>query len=390
MGGNSVSLTLWIDRIRAVRNGRKDAEAELPAGPEPTPYWEYLARKGHRRAVRVERRFWEEDRRNKLRWIQATMQQHQAGLELKRLQHRADQAQAAYEQERALDQAETAELNPPGRAYIPVLVYWVLLALLIAGDAAISYAAFLSLGKILFWQVASLAIMLVVSMVVIGHVIGDMFRHGNVSGRQKVLISLVVIAISVVLTLFRENAQQAVQNASTFQLDTITLNAPGSPSSPAAQPAAPPTTAAPSWHFSLDINQVAGFFMFLIITAMGIAIPGLLAYYVERRPRLLKVAQARQRAGWARFRLGLARQRFYWANRRVAWSKAHRVSRHIDTAAALNENRENTYYLMAVYADATMRQRKSTALPEAMRTRPPVPGAEILGELEWTYPEAQL
>lgn len=390
-------------------NGYRDARSVLPDSQEPNPYWEYLSRKGHERASRIERLFWQEDQKNKRRWIQAVNRQHQAEVELGWLEQESEKAQSAYQAERDRDRADARELNPPGRAYIHVAVYWVLLGLLIVGDAAISYSAFLSIGKVSQWQVVALSIMVVVSMVVVGHVIGDRFRHGQVSNKSKAVMFLVVVLISIVMTLFREDAQETARQAtSASQLDQIILTAPapdsqapqtqsgGSGSDTSAAPAtAVQTPESPSaqasgesgWSFSLDFTMVVGFFMFLIITSMGIVIPAVLAYYVERRPRLLKVAEEYQRWQWARTRLYLGRKRLFLANRELARSPADRAARHVQAVARLNESREAIYYLMSLYANVNMRMRKRQGLAESLRDKPTVPGGEILGDLDWTNPD---
>lgn len=375
-----MSLSLWLGYLAAVHNGKKDARSALPDTPGPNPYYEYLARKGRRRASVIEHRFWQEDRRNKHRWIEAENEQHQAELELPRLQQEADSAHHAFEIERARDQEEAIALNPPGRAYVPVVIYWLLLALLIGGDAAISYTAFLTVGDVTPWLVGALSLMVVVAMVVIGHVIGDRLRHGAAGRWTKVGLVATVLVISVVMTVFREQAQaEALEATRSSQIEAIVIT-PGQP-----QPV--PVPAEPAVEFSPAM--LPGLFMFLTVTMMGIVVPAILAYYVERRPRLLKVMQAQYAAGRAKRQLDAARRRFYRANRRVAVTRSHRVSRHQEARVRLDESRDAAYWLMSAYANANMRRRGSQELHASLREKPEVPGRELLGELDWTYPQAQ-
>lgn len=373
-----MSLSLYFDWLRAVRHGKKDARSALSESQGPNPYFDYLAREGRRRASVIERRFWQEDRHFEHRWIDAENRQHQAELELPRLQRELVSAQAARDTERARDEAETVELNPPGRAYIPVLLHWLLLALLIGGDAAISYSAFLTIGDVTPWLVGALSLMVVVAMVVIGHVIGDRLRHGTAGRWTVVGLVAVVLAISVVMTIYREQAQaEALEATRSSQIEVVSLTGETQP-------------VTPSEPVQLVFNpaQLPAFFMFLTVTMMGIVVPAILAYYVERRPRLLKAVEASWAARRAAARLGAGRRRFYQANRRVAASRADRANRHRQACARLDESRDDMYWLMSVYADANMRRRSSQELPPGLLEKPPVPGREILGELDWSYPTA--
>lgn len=430
-----MSLSLWFDLISARWHGKKDAKAPLPEGAPPNPYYEFLARRGHRRAAELQRRFWREDQGNRARWIAAENQQHQAELELPRLQHEADTARQTYDMERARDQEEAQVLNPPGRAYIPPVLYWLLMGLLVAGDAAISYSSFLTIGDVMPWLVAALSLMVVVGMVVLGHVIGDRIRHGTTVRWMVVGLLALVMGISFIMTLFREQARvEAAQATSNAQIDTIIIDepAPSAPDSGASagsgtstgtgnstgtQPDtgtsagttndtanttagsgvvatddtdAPAATGGGETKFTLEFDPAAlpGFLMFFTITSMGIVVPAILAYYVERRPRLLKVVQAYRIAQWKKFHLDAGRRRFYRANRRVTATRAHRVARHAVMGARLDESRDDTYWLMSAYASSNLRWRGLQELPESMRERPAVPGRELLGELDWTYPDA--
>jgi len=366
-----MSLSLWLDLMGAKWHGRQDAQSALPDQPGPNPYYEYLARKGHRRAGAIHRRFLKLDLRNQHRLIQAETAQRQAQVELPRLQAEADQHKQAYELERAHDQEEARGLNPPGRAYIPVVLYWLLLALLIAGDAAISYSAFLTLGDLMPWLVAALALMVVVAMVVLGHVIGDRFRHGHGGRWGKAGLMLTVVAISLVMTLFREQAQQAAAEATrSVEIGTIIIDGPAA--------TAPVAMAGPA-----ALESISAFLMFLIITMMGIVVPAILAYYVERRPRLLKVVQVHWQHRRARARLIGGQRRLSRAGRRVAAARAERISRHAQAQVRLDESRDDIFWLMSAYAQANMRRRGSQELPASLQERPAVPGREILAELDW-------
>ncbi|HYF94811.1 MAG TPA: hypothetical protein VD969_21565 [Symbiobacteriaceae bacterium] len=378
-----MSLSLWIDLVSAKLSGDRDARSALPEGPGPNPYFEYLARKGRRQASRLESRFWREDRRSKQRWIDAENQHHQAELELPLLVRQADAARERYELERARDQEDAVALNPPGRAYIPVVLSWLLLGLLIGGDAAISYTAFLTIGDVTPWLVGALSLMVVVAMVVIGHVIGDRFRHGTAGRWTKAGLVAVVIAISVVMTVFREQAQaEALAATRSVEIEAVTVT-PGAP--PAAAPQEPPGPPA-TWEFSPAM--LPGFFMFLTVTMMGMVVPAILAYYVERRPRVLKVGQLNWITTRAEARLGAGRRRLCRANRRVAMTRTYRLTRYKEAQVRLDQSRDDIYWLMSAYADANMRRRGTQELHASLREKPPVPGRESLDELDWTYPEA--
>ena len=221
-----MSLSRWIELLSARWNGAKDAGSALPEHPEPNPYYEYLAQKARWRATGIQRRFWGEDRRRRQRWISAATRRYQAELDLSRLTRAADDAGQRYALERARDQEDAAALNPPGRAYVPVGLYWLLLGLLIAGDAAISYTAFLTIGDVTPWMVGALSLMVVVAMVVIGHVIGDRLRHGTTGRGTKIGLVATVVVISVVMTVFREQAQaEALAASRSAELAAVTRRA---------------------------------------------------------------------------------------------------------------------------------------------------------------------
>ncbi|HWI60330.1 MAG TPA: hypothetical protein VNT75_00685 [Symbiobacteriaceae bacterium] len=377
-----MSLSLWIDLMAAKWNGRKDGRSALPDSPGPNPYYEFLARKGRRQSAEIGRRFWREDRRSKGRWVAAEGALRQAEFELPRLQDEAAAARQAYETERARDQEEAIALNPPGRAYIPVVLYWLLLALLIGGDAAISYTAFLTIGDVTPFLVAALALMVVVAMVVIGHVIGDRLRHGAAGAGTKIGLVAIVVVISVVMTVYREQAQvEALAAARGAEIEAITIT----PGAPAAAPSPAPVVAATPGMF--DPSMLPAFFMFLTVTMMGMVVPAILAYYVERRPRLLKVVQTYRISGWANARLHRGRRRLYKAGRRAAAARTHRFARYREAQVRLDECRDDFYWLMSAYATANMRVRGSQELHVSLRDKPLVPGRELLDDLDWTNPE---
>lgn len=317
----------WTARYRGWIDGRQLIPGETDVSPPPRA--QALARTAERHMVRRAGRWHGRDR---------TLNTRCAGRALELLQAIADKSAAERDEERARlrmdDQRARAEqlhreLNPPGDWYCSAGVYRATVLLLGIGDLPLTFLAFQTLGLSPVYTVA-LSAMVVAMLTALGHFAGHYARYLRL-GRGMLLSMILLLALGFIasLTYLRETAVQTVMGDGA-------------------------------------VNGAAGVMVFAFVTAIGFAVPALLAFHVRMEPEAGAV-RAAETAVWRAFRANRrADRRCLRARRRLYRAVADRRSAHDQAAWALESLRQETAVLLAEYAAANLAMREGAGTPPGL------------------------